>query len=220
MPPVVLRRLGSGSPGEDYPLTRHKTPASHGKAAPAKPNQARSSNDGGVRQQDGTANIINSTINGNQDRGVTAIDSDPGDGESHIINIQNSTIANNNDVFTEEGVGIRAENTGMVVNVKNTIVSASNTTNCSEFFGGIITSQGNNIDSANTCGFALGTDKLNTNPLLGPLENNGGPTDTHALLQGSPALNAGGKPFPPKDQRGVKRPQGKRSDIGAYEKKR
>jgi hypothetical protein len=53
----------------------------------------------------------------------------------------------------------------------------------------------------------------------GPLKNNGGTTDTHALLRGSPAINAGGNDFPPKDQRGVKRPQGKRSDIGAYEKK-
>ena len=173
---------------------------------------------GGVSQQDGTAYIINSTISGNHGHGVTATDFDTGDLEKHFMYIQNSTIANNhtgND--TQEGVGIRAQNPEMVVNVKNTIVSNNETKNC-QFVGGKIKSQGNNIDSANTCGFAQATDKRNTNPKLGPRENNGGPTDTHALLKGSPAINAGGKDFPARDQRGVKRPQGNRSDIGAYEK--
>jgi hypothetical protein len=56
------------------------------------------------------------------------------------------------------------------------------------------------------------------NPLLGPLQNNGGPTLTHALLIGSPAINAAGAADPaPADQRGVSRPQGPASDIGAFE---
>jgi hypothetical protein len=55
----------------------------------------------------------------------------------------------------------------------------------------------------------------NVNPLLGPLRNNGGPTLTHALLAGSPAINAGGPADPTTtDQRGVRRPQGLAS---AYE---
>ncbi len=59
--------------------------------------------------------------------------------------------------------------------------------------------------------------------LLGPLASNGGPTKTHALLSGSPALNAAypgsgsGVPCPPADQRGVPRPREGRCDIGAYE---
>jgi hypothetical protein len=58
-----------------------------------------------------------------------------------------------------------------------------------------------------------------SNPLLGPLQNNGGPTQTHALLAGSPAIDAvtSGCPPPPTDQRGVLRPQGAACDIGAYE---
>ena len=55
-------------------------------------------------------------------------------------------------------------------------------------------------------------------PMIGPLANNGGPTQTHALLEGSPALDVGdGGACPATDQRGVTRPQGTGCDIGAYE---
>jgi hypothetical protein len=52
---------------------------------------------------------------------------------------------------------------------------------------------------------------------LGPLADNGGPTLTHALLQGSNAIDAAIGDCPPTDQRGVARPQGDACDIGAYE---
>jgi hypothetical protein len=59
---------------------------------------------------------------------------------------------------------------------------------------------------------------INTNPLLGVLANNGGPTDTLALMASSPAIDAGDPTFaPPIDQRGVPRPLGARGDMGAYE---
>ena len=59
----------------------------------------------------------------------------------------------------------------------------------------------------------------NTNPDLGPLADNGGPTFTHALLAGSPAIDTASDDCPPPitDQRGVTRPQGPACDIGAYE---
>jgi len=57
-----------------------------------------------------------------------------------------------------------------------------------------------------------------TNPLLGPLQNNGGQTQTHALLTGSPAIDAGTNTgCPTTDQRGIARPQGATCDIGAFE---
>ena len=66
----------------------------------------------------------------------------------------------------------------------------------------------------------IGTGNINDDPLLGPLADNGGPTKTHALLSGSPAVDAG-MTFAPSvistDQRGVARPQGVSFDIGAYE---
>ena len=64
---------------------------------------------------------------------------------------------------------------------------------------------------------ALG--RIFLDPLLGPLQDNGGPTFTHALLPGSPAIDH----IPAEncevttDQRGVARPQGAACDIGAYE---
>lgn len=59
---------------------------------------------------------------------------------------------------------------------------------------------------------------LVANPLLGPLGNNGGETDTMALLSGSPAINAGDPgQCPATDQRGLPRPQLGGCDIGAFE---
>jgi hypothetical protein len=83
---------------------------------------------------------------------------------------------------------------------------------------GLIISLGHNLDSENTCHFDQPTDLINTDPLLGPLQDNGGPTFTHALPEGSPAVDAGDNVgAPPTDQRGVTRPQGTYVDIGAYE---
>jgi hypothetical protein len=64
---------------------------------------------------------------------------------------------------------------------------------------------------------------VNTNPLLGSLQDNGGSTWTHALMEGSPAINAannGACAAPPVngvDQRGVTRPYGPVCDIGSFE---
>jgi hypothetical protein len=66
-----------------------------------------------------------------------------------------------------------------------------------------------------------GTDIFDEDPMLGPLQDNGGPTETHALLAGSPAIDAGSCEAADADietdQRGVERPQGEACDIGAYE---
>jgi len=56
-------------------------------------------------------------------------------------------------------------------------------------------------------------------PLLGALSKNGGTTATHALLAGSPAIDAGtSEGCPPTDQRGVSRPQGEACDMGSFER--
>src|SRR5206468_3475874 len=76
----------------------------------------------------------------------------------------------------------------------------------------------NNLENGNTCGFSAAGDIRNADPKLGPLADNSGPTHTHALLAGSPAIDAGSSSgFAATDQRGVARPQGGRADIGAYE---
>ena len=63
-----------------------------------------------------------------------------------------------------------------------------------------------------------GEGNINTDPLLLPLADNGGFTQTHALGSGSSAIDAGNpENYPATDQRGVARPQGEGCDIGAYE---
>jgi hypothetical protein len=101
---------------------------------------------------------------------------------------------------------------------------------------GMFDSGGHNLisDGSGGVGFSNGVngDQVGTraSPLdarLAPLADNGGPTVTHALLPGSPAIDAGdpappgssGSACPAIDQRGVTRPQGSACDIGAYERK-
>jgi len=83
------------------------------------------------------------------------------------------------------------------------------------------TDQGHNLSSDGTC-FTPSTTNgdITADPKVGPLQNNGGPTDTMALLDGSPAINAADNALcPATDQRGIARPQpaGGVCDIGAYE---
>jgi hypothetical protein len=107
--------------------------------------------------------------------------------------------------------------------LQNTIVAGNAIDNCDTNFGGfdgVIRSQGNNLSSDGTCNLTEPTDKQNTTPRLGPLQNNGGATDTRALLAGSAALDGGVTTgCPTVDQRGVARPQGLRCDIGAFERR-
>jgi hypothetical protein len=107
-----------------------------------------------------------------------------------------------------------------------TLISSivANSTSGGDCFG-LISSGGYNLDSDGSCGLAGAGDQSGVNPLLGPLQDNGGPTNTHALLVSSPAIdhipigtNGCGTTITT-DQRGVSRPQpsGGDCDIGAYE---
>ncbi len=79
-------------------------------------------------------------------------------------------------------------------------------------------SLGHNLASDASCALGAAGDLQNTNPLLGPLAANGGPTQTHGLQVGSPAIDAANATgAPATDQRGVARPVGTGFDIGAFE---
>jgi hypothetical protein len=87
-----------------------------------------------------------------------------------------------------------------------------------------LNSQGHNLigDGTGGSGFdptdLVGTSANPIDPLLGPLQDNGGPTQTMALLVGSPAIGAGDPTnAPPTDQRGASRIFNGTIDIGAYE---
>jgi hypothetical protein len=92
---------------------------------------------------------------------------------------------------------------------------------------GVVNSLGNNLfQSTDNCMInVVPNDLKNVDPLLGPLGNNGGPTQTQALLKGSPAIDAGNPNgcidfaviAVTTDQRGFPRPVNGRCDIGAYE---
>jgi hypothetical protein len=90
---------------------------------------------------------------------------------------------------------------------------------------GPVTDGGYNIDSGDTCGFDPANNSMpNTDPMLGELSDNGGPTPTHALLLGSPAMDAADPgSCPATDQRGVPRPADGDGDgeaicdIGSFE---
>jgi predicted outer membrane repeat protein len=162
-------------------------------------------NDGGGIYNSGALSLANTTVSGN-----TA--SNRGGG---IYNLATSvltytTVASNTAASGGRGI----DRAGGTVLLKNTIVAYNGTTNCS----GGVTSNDYNLDSGNTCGFSALHDQPNTDPLLGPLADNGGDTLTHALLEGSPAIDKGTCVAGiTTDQRGVTRPQTGKCDIGAYE---
>ena len=116
-----------------------------------------------------------------------------------IFNITNNTFSGNR--ANINGGGIYSGSSA--VELMNTIVANNTSDNCF----GIITSLGFNLEDTNTCGFTKMTDLTNTNPQLGPLQDNGGPTLTHALLPISPAIDrADNAACPTDDQRGKPRP--------------
>ncbi len=175
--------------------------------------------------------IENSTITGNNARLVGGVFSwnDP----TNTVRIVSSTIAGN--VVKAEGGGApRGPGAGIAdgngsIEIQGSIVSdnvevaagVTTHTNCDGSAG--IHSLGYNLESGTDCGFGSTGDLQGKKPDLGALRDNGGPTKTLALAANSPAINhipAGHGRCPSTDQRGVHRPQGKKCDIGAYERAR
>ena len=123
------------------------------------------------------------------------------------VTVSNSTVSDNRNGIVNDGSG--------TVTLENTIVANSSPRrNCV----GAITDGGGNLSYPDTT-----CPGINRDPLLGPLQNNGGPTETMALGRGSAALDAASDaicdaaPVNNLDQRGVARPLGLHCDIGAVE---
>jgi CSLREA domain-containing protein len=178
-----------------------------------------------------TATLTNSTVSGNSagGNGGGIIAGSVNGGGLTLLNV---TVTENS-AHAGGGVVLDAHGTS---SVKNSIIAGNlvDLTGAGRDVSGAFTSGGHNLigDGTGATGFANGTngDLVGTaadpiDPRLGPLANNGGPTRTHALLAGSPAIDHGdGTGAPATDQRGVARARdgdGNGSqivDIGAFER--
>jgi CSLREA domain-containing protein len=183
----------------------------------------------------GKLSIVNSTIAGNSvestaltpvvQGGGVLLAIDPASTEGSEGTVVNSTIAGNSVGATGLGGGLAVFNPTPAMGsatllLRNTIVAGNagpaGPSNCALI---AMPTTENSLSSDGSCMLGDPGSKQNVNPLLGPLANNGGETDTMALLEGSPAIDAGTNAgCPPVDQRGVARPQGPACDIGAFER--
>jgi len=180
----------------------------------------------------GSATIVNSTISNNvaiQDGGGIAGESvmtnctishnsaDRGGGIYRGGTIAHSTISDNN---ATQGGGIYVVSNSML-EISDTILKSGSMGSNLFNGGGAISSHGYNLSNDNGGGFLTEPgDQINIDPLLGPLQDNGGQTFTHALLNGSPAIDAGNPGFTPPpftDQRCYLRVYNGRIDIGSFE---
>jgi predicted outer membrane repeat protein len=195
-----------------------------------------SSDNGGGIHNGGTLTLTDSTVAGNSASGYGGGISD----DSGTMTISNSTVANNSasagsgiynifgtvnvDQSTVSGnVGGGLFNPQGTLNTVATIVANSTAgSDCS----GDITDDAYNLDDDGSCGFLTANHSMSdVNPDLGPLQNNGGPTETQSPATGSPVLDQipvgttvnSVTLCPGTDQRGVERPQGPECDMGAVE---
>jgi predicted outer membrane repeat protein len=119
-----------------------------------------------------------------------------------------------NSSFVDNVGGGLVNEGGGLMQLLNTLLASNSAFNCQ----GTIGSMGYNLEDGDDCGLGALGDQTASDPLVGPLADNGGPTWTYALLAGSPAINAGtNQGCPPTNQREVARPQQGVCDIGAYE---
>jgi hypothetical protein len=177
----------------------------------------------------GTLTITNSTLSGNSASapyggggiggggGIVNVAEDA----SVTLTITNSTLSGNS---ASVGGGIyNGANRAATLTIGDTILKTGDSGENIWSDPGDVISLGYNLSDDDGGGFLTATgDQINTDPMLGPLQDNGGPTFTHELLTGSPAIDAGDPNFTPPpdyDQRGsgFQRVVNNRIDIGAFE---
>jgi Ca2+-binding RTX toxin-like protein len=144
---------------------------------------------GGIYSSSSTISLINSSVSGNKALYSGGIGVSNG-----TLNIFNSTITQNAITATSTYYGYVGgiDNSGASVNLKNSIV-AGNIGGSPDLYGNINGNNNNLIGNLSGASGTVGTgtDIVNVNPQLGLLQDNGNGIFTHALLSGSPAINAG-----------------------------
>ncbi len=169
----------------------------------------------------GDATIENSTVTGNSGGFVGGV------WPEGALTVRFSTIAANVGVpaagHSAGGIDVQSSD-GVVLDgvvlAGNRLGNNPAPSNCNQQ-AGITEGPNPNLEDADSCGLDAGPGQaslINADPLLAPLADNGGPTPTRALYEGSPAIDAAlaacSEPF---DQRGTARPVGAACDIGAFE---
>src|SRR5207253_1327003 len=148
---------------------------------------------GGLYCDGGNATIRNSTISGNSTNSG-GHDSFGGGIFTHytVLSIRNTTIAFNN-AGTKDGGGLSARSISPNYPVVESSIFANNTATFGPDVSGGVVAKYCLLGSSSGATLAAGSisNVLNVNPLLAPLANNGGPTKTHRLQAGSPAINQG-----------------------------
>jgi len=173
---------------------------------------------GGGIATSGTLACVNTSISTN-----SSATAGGGIATSGTTTLNNVTLVFNTSAGQAGGIA----ESGGTTKLGNTILAANTAPSGAECTGALVSAGYNLLGDLAGCtlaGDATGN-VVGQDPRLAPPAANGGPTPNHALLAGSPAINAG-NPAPPgsaddacatTDQRGVARPQGGRCDIGAYE---
>jgi hypothetical protein len=192
---------------------------------------------GGIYNGSGTMTITGSTVSENRADGQH--DGQPwachGGGIFGTVTFTNCTLSDNYSSFYGGGIDGGGAIANSTISGNSALVGGGISTGGMQIGNTILNNNsGANIDgTATSLGYNISTDdgggnltgpgdQINTDPLLGPLQNNGGPTLTHALLPGSPAINTGDPNFTPPplyDQRGSPfvRVFNGRIDIGSFE---
>jgi hypothetical protein len=167
---------------------------------------------GGIDNNYGTLTVQNSTLSGNLAWGGGGIYN------GGTLTVQNSTLSGNSSEW-ESGEGGGIDNWGTLTMTNTLIAHNPPGGDC---WGSVATNDYNLIEDTgiDACDLSNGVNGniIGVDPRLGSLADHGGGTQTHALLRGSPAIDAGGSTCLATDQRGIPRPQGAACDIGAFEK--
>jgi len=176
-----------------------------------------------------TLTISNSTLSSNSASSVGGgIFNEGTSSGSATLTVLNSTLSGNSSTYSGGGIYNYGSSGSATLEIGNTILKTGASGENIFNLDGTVSSDGYNLSSDNGGGFLTATaDRINTDPMLGPLQENGGPTFTHELLNGSPAIDAGDPNFDPNafnpprlyDQRGsdYDRVAHGRIDIGAFE---
>jgi hypothetical protein len=176
---------------------------------------------GGIANETGAVTLTNVTLSGNE----ASLTGGALYNSMGYLNLNNVTVTSNRATGNSSG-GIASSTPADSFVLENSLIAGNtNDTDPAADCSAALTSKGHNlIGSGEGCIFTpgpgdqIGDPDTPIDPRLGELSDNGGPTFTHALLAGSPAIDAGNDATcASTDQRGVVRPQGSHCDIGAYE---